>query len=170
MRKIVRRVKTTFRIVEIQGIFDCLSHSLFDCLLIPFRFPPRDQVGIRQICSAGGRLVPQVVPDCQQNFKFILGTCSSGFRRSLRGQLCHDYRAMKQRKDQLIKARVSTDLKRGINDLADERGESEAVIIREALSQYLTSKQKCNRQDWLSVISDGSAKRPQKNKNLKHKL
>jgi hypothetical protein len=36
------------------SIFDCLSHSLFDCLLIPFRFPPRDQVGIRQICSAGG--------------------------------------------------------------------------------------------------------------------
>ena len=66
---------------------------------------------------------------------------------------------MKQRKDQLIKARVSTDIKRGINDLADERGESEAVIVREALSQYLTSKQKCNRQDWSSVISDGSAKR-----------
>ena len=77
---------------------------------------------------------------------------------------------MKQRKDQLIKARVSTNMKRGINDLADERGESEAVIVREALSQYLTSKQKCNRQDWSSVISDGSAKRPQKNKNLKHKL
>jgi hypothetical protein len=29
-------------------------------------------------------------------------------------------------------------MKRGINDLADERGESEAVIVREALSQYLT--------------------------------
>ena len=55
------------------SIFDCLSHSLFDCLLIPFRFPPRDQVGIRQICSAGGRLVPQVVPDCQQNLKLIFG-------------------------------------------------------------------------------------------------
>lgn len=45
---------------------------------------------------------------------------------------------MKQRKAQLIKARVSTDMKRGIDDLADQRGESEAVIVREALSQYLS--------------------------------
>ena len=73
---------------------------------------------------------------------------------------------MKQRKGQMIKARVSSKMKRGINDLADERGESEAVIVREALSQYLTSKQKCSGHDWLSVISDGSAKKPQKNKNL----
>jgi predicted DNA-binding protein len=77
---------------------------------------------------------------------------------------------MKQRKTQIIKARVSSNMKRGINHLAAQRGETEAVIVREALSQYLTSKQKCNRQDWSSVISDGSAKRAQKNKNLKHKL
>jgi predicted transcriptional regulator len=37
----------------------------------------------------------------------------------------------------MIKARVSTNMKRGIDDLADKRGESEAVIVREALSQYL---------------------------------
>jgi Ribbon-helix-helix protein, copG family len=67
----------------------------------------------------------------------FFGTCSSGFRRNLRGQLCHHYRAMKQRKGQMIKARVSSKMKRGINDLADQRGESEAVIVREALSQYL---------------------------------
>jgi predicted transcriptional regulator len=73
---------------------------------------------------------------------------------------------MKQRKGQMIKTRVSSK----INDLADERGESEAVIVREALSQYLTSKQKCNQEGWLSVISDGRAKLPQKNKNLRHKL
>jgi predicted transcriptional regulator len=73
---------------------------------------------------------------------------------------------MKERKTQLIKARVSTIMKRGIDDLARQRGESEAVIVREALSQYLTSKQNCSRHDWLSVISDGSAKKPQKNKNL----
>ena len=115
-------------------------------------------------------VVAQVVPDGQQNFKFIFRTCSPGFRRNLRGQLCHYFRGMKQRKGQMIKARVSSKMKREINDLADERGESEAVIVREALSHYLTSKQKCNRQDWSSVISDGSAKRPQKNKNLKHKL
>jgi len=66
---------------------------------------------------------------------------------------------MKQRKGQMIKARVSSKMKRGINDLADERGESEAVIVREALSQYLTSKQKCNRQDSSSVNSDRRAKR-----------
>ncbi len=45
---------------------------------------------------------------------------------------------MKQRKAQIIKARVSTHMKRGINDVADQRGESEAVIVREALSQYLS--------------------------------
>jgi predicted transcriptional regulator len=44
---------------------------------------------------------------------------------------------MKQRKTQIIKARVSTNMKRGIDHLADQRGETEAVIIREALSQYL---------------------------------
>ena len=44
---------------------------------------------------------------------------------------------MRQRKNELIKARVSTNMKRGIEDLADQRGESEAVIIREALSEYL---------------------------------
>jgi hypothetical protein len=44
---------------------------------------------------------------------------------------------MKERKVQMIKARVSTDMKRGIDELAGRRGESEAVIIREALSQYL---------------------------------
>ncbi len=46
---------------------------------------------------------------------------------------------MKQRKAQMIKARVSSKMKRGINDLADQRGESEAVIVREALSQYLSN-------------------------------
>jgi len=74
----------------------------------------------------------------QQNFQFIFGICSPGFRRNLRGQLCHNDRDMKQRKGQMIKARVSTHMKRGINDLADQRGESEAVIVREALSQYLS--------------------------------
>jgi hypothetical protein len=60
-----------------------------------------------------------------------------GFRRNLRGHLCHHSQGMKQRKGQMIKARVSSKMKRDINDLADQRGESEAVIIREALSQYL---------------------------------
>ena len=45
--------------------------------------------------------------------------------------------AVKQRKVQIIKARVSTKMKRGIDELANQRGESEAVIIREALSEYL---------------------------------
>ena len=50
---------------------------------------------------------------------------------------CATDRHMKQRKAQIIKARVSTNMKRGIEDLADQRGESEVVIIREALSEYL---------------------------------
>ena len=77
---------------------------------------------------------------------------------------------MKQRKGQMIKARVSSKMKRGINDLADERGESEAVIVREALSQYLTSKQKCSGHDWLSVISDGKRKKAAEEQELEHKL
>jgi hypothetical protein len=48
-----------------------------------------------------------------------------------------DYPAVKQRKVEIIKARVSTSMKRGIDGLAHQRGESEAVIIREALAQYL---------------------------------
>ena len=44
---------------------------------------------------------------------------------------------MRQRKNELIKARVSTNMKRGIDNLANQRGESEAVIIGEALSEYL---------------------------------
>ena len=80
----------------------------------------------------------QMVPFCQAKFLgLFFGTCSSSFRRNLRGQLCHDYQAVKQRKAQMIKARVSTNMKRGIDDLANQRGESEAVIVREALSQYL---------------------------------
>jgi len=77
---------------------------------------------------------------------------------------------MKQRKAQIIKARISINMKCSVHELANQRGESEAVIVREALSQYLTSKQKCTRQDWSSVIGDGTAKRAQKNKNSKHKL
>jgi predicted transcriptional regulator len=39
----------------------------------------------------------------------------------------------------MIKARVSTNMKRSIDKLANQRGESEAVIVREALSQYLSN-------------------------------
>lgn len=37
-------------------------------------------------------------------------------------------------KDELIKARVSTQMKEAIAHIAEARGESEAVIIREALN------------------------------------
>jgi hypothetical protein len=83
------------------------------------------------------QLVTQTGPECQQNLNLFFGTCASGFRRNLRGQLCHHDRAMKQCKAQIIKARVSSNMKRGIDNLADKRGESAAVIVREALSQYL---------------------------------
>ena len=95
---------------------------------------------INGLCNshdAKAQRVTQTGPECQQNLNLFFGTCSSSFRRNLRGQLCHDNRAMKQRKAQIIKARVSTNMKRGIDNLADKRGESEAVIVREALSQYL---------------------------------
>src|SRR5437762_4423764 len=40
--------------------------------------------------------------------RFIFWNLPPSFRRNLRGQLCHDYQAVKQRKAQMIKARVST--------------------------------------------------------------
>jgi hypothetical protein len=80
--------------------------------------------------------VTQLVPECQQILFSELAPSVSV--ENVRGQLGHHHhRAMKERKVQMIKARVSTDMKRGIDELAGRRGESEAVIIREALSQYL---------------------------------
>jgi predicted DNA-binding protein len=49
---------------------------------------------------------------------------------------------MKQRKGQMIKARVSSKMERDINDLADQRGESEAVIVREASQSVFDVKTK----------------------------
>jgi len=63
---------------------------------------------------------------------------------------------MKQRKAQMIKARVSTNMKRGIDHLADKRGESEAVIVREALSQYLRKS---------TILLEGKPSRRPKNPN-----
>lgn len=48
--------------------------------------------------------------------------------------MCHN---LLMKKEALIKARVSDHLKRLIEAAAVERGESEAVIIREALNDYL---------------------------------
>jgi len=56
----------------------------------------------------------------------------------------------------MIKARVSTNMKRGIDHLADKRGESEAVIVREALSQYL-------RKSTILLESKGSYRRNKRN-------
>jgi predicted DNA-binding protein len=42
---------------------------------------------------------------------------------------------MKQRKT--LKARISINMKRGFNNLADQCGESEGVIVREAPSEFL---------------------------------
>lgn len=41
----------------------------------------------------------------------------------------------------VIKARVSEEMKRQIDEIAAERGEAEAIIIREAVTQYLARKQ-----------------------------
>ena len=43
-------------------------------------------------------------------------------------------------KEELLKARVSVELKKAVADVAAARGESEAVIIREALKQYVVGK------------------------------
>jgi predicted transcriptional regulator len=84
--------------------------------------------------------VTQVGPDCQRHFRFIFLELAVPVSVEICVVNCATiFRGMKQRKGELIKARVSSKMKRGINDLADQRGESEAVIVREALSQYLTS-------------------------------
>jgi hypothetical protein len=88
--------------------------------------------------TGGVRFVPQVVPDCQQKFNLFFGELAPAVSVGIFVAGCAtDYPAVKQRKVQMIKARVSTNMKRGIDDLANQRGESEAVIIREALSEYL---------------------------------
>jgi predicted transcriptional regulator len=43
-------------------------------------------------------------------------------------------------KDELIKARVSEELKKAVEEIAAYRGESEALIIREAISEYLEKR------------------------------
>jgi hypothetical protein len=53
------------------------------------------------------------------------------------GPLCH----IPAVKDELLKARVSKALKHQIARLAEDRGESEAVIIREALNAYVTREE-----------------------------
>jgi hypothetical protein len=84
------------------------------------------------------QLVTQVVPDCQQNFRLYFLELAVPVSVEVCVVNCATiFRGMKQRKAQMIKARVSSKMKRGINDLANQRGESEAVIVREALSQYL---------------------------------
>ena len=43
------------------------------------------------------------------------------------------------RKGEMIRARVSSKMKREITRIARERGESEAVIMREAIERYIQS-------------------------------
>ena len=78
----------------------------------------------------------QVVPICQQDLDLFLELAAP---ISVEVYVVNwvTYRGMKQRKAELIKARVSTNMKRGIDALARQRGESEAVIVREALGEYL---------------------------------
>jgi len=138
-RRIVRPVKKTFSAVGTDDIFSCSLHSW---LLLPrgglFRWRSLNWPGALYGYIWGGTSCDTSSTRMSTRFLSFLGTCSSSFRRNLRGQLCHDCPGMKQRKAQLIKARVSTNMKRGIDDLAHQRGESEAVIVREALSQYLS--------------------------------
>lgn len=80
--------------------------------------------------------VSQAVPDYQQKMLTFL-ELAPPVPVEMRVADCATDRHMKQRKAQIIKARVSANMKRSIDDLANQRGESEAVIVREALSQYL---------------------------------
>jgi len=44
---------------------------------------------------------------------------------------------MRTEKDKLVKARITTRMKRAIERLARKRDESEAVIVREAIARYI---------------------------------
>lgn len=79
---------------------------------------------VNVVVSIAGPVVSQSGFQCQQ---IIFGVVS-------RGCLCHK-RAMS--KDALIKARVTPAMKRAVEHCARNRGESEAVIVREALKDYL---------------------------------
>lgn len=43
------------------------------------------------------------------------------------------------RKDSILKLRITDDLKRDLEQIASERGETISVIVRQALRDYLTS-------------------------------
>lgn len=42
----------------------------------------------------------------------------------------------------VIKARVTTEMKEELDSLAEERGESEAIILREAVAEYIAKRKK----------------------------
>lgn len=46
----------------------------------------------------------------------------------------------KRQKSEEIKVRVTTEMKAAVLDLATARGEAESLIVREALTEYLTSR------------------------------
>ena len=45
-----------------------------------------------------------------------------------------------QGKTDVVKARVTADMKHRIAEISERRGESEGVIVREAIRQYFTRK------------------------------
>jgi predicted DNA-binding protein len=48
---------------------------------------------------------------------------------------------MTKEKDELIKARVSADMKRRLAAIAEDKGETISVVVREAINFYLDSRQ-----------------------------
>lgn len=63
-------------------------------------------------------------------------------------------------KDELLKARVSDGLKRSIQKIAEARGEAEAVIIREALSEYVLKDERSSIVDLTKTKPVNYSKRP----------
>jgi predicted transcriptional regulator len=47
-----------------------------------------------------------------------------------------------QPKDEVVRARISREMKKKFEELAQQRGEAESVIVREALVTYLKSQEK----------------------------
>jgi predicted transcriptional regulator len=47
---------------------------------------------------------------------------------------------MKKSKDVEIKARVTRAMRKEIESIADQRGETISLVVREAISEYLTRK------------------------------
>jgi hypothetical protein len=119
----------------------CRFVSTFGSYGRVFAFPAgtrRDAGGQIKISGLGNAapFVTQSVPNCQQDFKFIFWAelAPAGSVEICVTSCATVSQAMKR--CQTLKARASINVSRGFNNLADQRGESDAVMCAKLLVSF----------------------------------